>query len=62
MRFIQNFLLESFSLWHNEPFLEPQGSFRILVKASNLRVTFLHPSLDMAYAFIILLSNYDLIP
>jgi hypothetical protein len=62
MGLIQNLLLESFSLRHNQSILEPQCSFRILAEASDLWVPFLHSSLDMTHAFIILLSSYDLIP
>jgi hypothetical protein len=58
---IQNLLLESLSLRHNQSFLEPQGPFRILVETSDLRITFLHSSLDMTHTFIILLSSYYLI-
>jgi hypothetical protein len=62
MSFIQNLLLQRFSLWHNQPFLEPQCPFCILTEISDLWVTFLHSSLDMAHDFIILLSSYDFIP
>jgi hypothetical protein len=62
MGFIQNLLLESFSLGHYQPFLEPYGPFCILVKTSDLRVTFSHSSLNMTHAFAILLSSYDLRP
>jgi hypothetical protein len=62
MGFIRNLLLESFFLWHNQSLFEPQGPFRILTEGSDLQVTFLHSSLDMTHAFIILLSGYDLIP
>jgi hypothetical protein len=62
MSFIQNLLLLSFLLGYNQSFLEPQGSFHILVETSDLRVTFLHSSFDMTHDFIILLSGYDLIP
>jgi hypothetical protein len=62
MGFIQNILLESFSPWHNQPFLEPLGPFPILVETSDLQVTFSHSSLNMTHAFIILLSNYGLSP
>jgi hypothetical protein len=62
MCFIQNLLLESLLLQHNQSLFEPQGPFYILVKTSDLWVTFLHSSLNMTHAFIILLSDYDLIP
>jgi hypothetical protein len=60
--FIQNLLLESSTLWHNQDFLEPYGTFCILVETSDLRVTLLHPSLDMTHSIIILLRSYDLDP
>jgi hypothetical protein len=62
MRFIQNLLLQSFSLRHNQSLFEPYGPFCILTEISDLRVIFLHSSLDMTHTFIILLSSYDLIP
>jgi hypothetical protein len=62
MGFIQNLLLQSFFLRHYQFLLEPQGSFNILAETSDIRVTFLHSSLNMTHAFIILLSSYDLIP
>jgi hypothetical protein len=57
MGFIQNLLLQSLFLWYNQPFLEPQGPFRILVETTDLWVTLLHSSYDMTHAFIILLSS-----
>jgi hypothetical protein len=37
--------------------------FHILMETSDLWVnTFLHPSLDMSYAIIILLRSYDIVP
>jgi hypothetical protein len=62
MGFIQNLLLQSFSLRHYQSLLETQGFFYILTETNDLRVTFLHSSLNMTHAFIILLSSYDLIP
>jgi hypothetical protein len=62
MGFIQNLLLENFFLGHNQSFLKPQGPFHILAETSDLRVTFLHFSLNMTHAFISLLSSYDLVP
>jgi hypothetical protein len=62
MGFMQNILLQSFFLRHYQSLLEQQGSFCILTESSNLRVTFLHSSLNMNHGFIILLSSYDLIP
>jgi hypothetical protein len=62
MEFIQNLLLESFSVWHNQSLFEPQGPFHILAETSDLQVTFSESSLDMTHAFVILLSGYDLIP
>jgi hypothetical protein len=47
---------------HYQFLLEPQGSFNILAETSDIRVTFLHSSLNMTHAFVILLSSYDLIP
>jgi hypothetical protein len=44
-----------------QSFLEPQGSFDILMETSDLRVTLLHSSFDMTHAFIILLSGYKII-
>jgi hypothetical protein len=62
MGFIQNLLLQIFLLMHYQSLLEPQGSFRILVETSDLRVTFIHSVLDMVHAFVILLSSYDFLP
>jgi hypothetical protein len=62
MGYIQNLLLQSFLLWHNQSFLKPLGPFRTLIDKSDLQVTFLHSSLDMTHTFIILLSSYYLIP
>jgi hypothetical protein len=62
MGFIQNLLLESPFLRHNQPFFEPLGPFRILAETSVLRVTFLHSSLNVTHSLIILLSSYNLIP
>jgi hypothetical protein len=62
MGFIQKLLFHSFSPWHNQPFLESEGPFHILVETSDLRVTFSHSSLDMIIAIVILLSIYDLSP
>jgi hypothetical protein len=61
MGFMQN-LLQSFFPRNYQSLLEPQGSFGILMETSDLQVTFLHSSLNMTHAFIILLSSYDLIP
>jgi hypothetical protein len=47
MGFIQNLLLLSFFLRHYQSLHEPQGSFRILVETSGLRVTFFYSVLDM---------------
>jgi hypothetical protein len=60
--FIQNLLFQSVLLRHYQSLIEPQGSFRILMKTSDLRVTFLHSALNMIHAFVILLSSYDFIP
>jgi hypothetical protein len=60
--FSQNLLLQCLCPRHYQYLLEPQGSFRILAETSDLRVTFLHSSLKMIYAFVILLSSDDFIP
>jgi hypothetical protein len=62
MGFIQNFILESFSLRHYQPLLELYYSFRILTETSDHRVTFSHSSVNMTHAFINLLSSHDLSP
>jgi hypothetical protein len=62
MGFIQNLLLESFPLWHNQSIFEPKGPFHIIAETSNLRVTFFHSSFDVGHAFIILLCGDDLVP
>jgi hypothetical protein len=62
MSLIQNLLLQGFSLWHNQSFLEPQRAFCILVETNNLWVTISHSSLDMPHAFITLLRYSGLTP
>jgi hypothetical protein len=62
MGFIQNLLFQSLFPRQYQSLLEPQGSFRILMETSDLRVTSFHSSLNMIHAFIILLSSYGLIP
>jgi hypothetical protein len=47
MGLIQNLLLQSIFLGHNQSLFEPQGPFRILMETSDLQVTFFHSSLDM---------------
>jgi hypothetical protein len=41
---------------------EPKVPLCILIEASDLRVTFLHSSVDMTQTYVIFLSNYDFIP
>jgi hypothetical protein len=60
MSFIQNLLFQDLFLWHNHPILKPQCTFCILMEANNLWFTFLHSSLDVAHALIILLCCNDL--
>jgi hypothetical protein len=60
MSFIQNLLLLGLLILHNQSILEPQCAFRILTETSNLSVTFLYSSLDVAQAFIVLLRYNDL--
>jgi hypothetical protein len=57
---IQNLLLQCFSLWNNQSFLEPQCAFCLLGETSNLWVTISHSSLDMPHTFITLLRFNDL--
>jgi hypothetical protein len=62
MSFIQNLYLCGLSLRHNQPILEPQGTFHILMESSDLRVTFFHSSPDVGHALVILLCRNDLVP
>jgi hypothetical protein len=60
-------MISNFELYGTTPLLSitllaQHHVFRILPVTSDLQVTFLHPSLDMGYALLILLRSNDLIP
>jgi hypothetical protein len=62
MSFINNPLFQGFFLWHNQPIIEPQCAFHILVETSDLWITLSHSSVDMPHAFIMFWCSNDLTP
>jgi hypothetical protein len=60
MSFIQNLLFLVLFLGHNQPIIEPQCIFCILVEMSNLWATFLHSSFDVGHGFVIIFCSNDL--